>query len=65
MALFIGEVIDMKKNRFANENANEPDNLRIPRIVYPDDILPDENSLSLMSKEAQIAEVKTDGSNPR
>lgn len=52
-------------NRYANENANEPDNLRMPRITYPNDILPDENSLSEMSGDAQRAEVKTDGSNPR
>lgn len=55
----------MRRNRFANENANEPDNMRMPRITYPNDILPDENPLSEMSKEAQRAEVKTDGSNPR
>ena len=53
------------KGRFANENSNEPDSMPMPRIVYPNDILPDENSLSEMSKEAQRAEVKTDGSNPR
>lgn len=54
----------MSKNRYANENTNEPDGLRMPRINYPNDILPDENTLSEMSKEAQCAEVKTDGSNP-
>lgn len=54
-----------KLGRFTNENANEPDNLPRPRIVYPNDILPDENALSEMPKEAQNAEVKTDGSNPR
>lgn len=48
-----------------NENANEPDGMRMPRIVYPNDILPDENDLSEMRRDAQIAEVKTDGSNPR
>ncbi len=53
------------KGRFTNENSNEPDNLRMPRIIYPNDILPDENPLSEMSREAQNAEVKTDGSNPR
>ncbi len=53
------------RNRFANENANEPDSLAMPRITYPNDILPDENPLSEMSKDAQRAEVKTDGSNPR
>jgi hypothetical protein len=53
------------KSRYKNENANEPDHMRIPRIVYPNDILPDENPLSEMSREAQFAEVKTDGSNPR
>ncbi len=55
----------MHKNRYANENSNEPDNMPMPRIVYPNDILPDENSLTEMNKEAQRAEVKTDGSNPR
>ena len=55
----------MKPSRFANENSKTPDGMPMPRIVYPDDILPDENPLSRMSKQAQRAEVKTDGSNPR
>lgn len=55
----------MNKNRFANENSNEPDGMPMPRIVYPNDILPDENPLSQMSEEAQRAEVKTDSGNPR
>ncbi len=55
----------MPKDRFANENSNEPDGMPMPRTVYRNDILPDENSLSELSKEAQRAEVKTDGSNPR
>ena len=52
-------------SRYSNENSNEPDNMPMPRIVYPNDILPDENSLSQMSKEAQRAVVKTDSGNPR
>lgn len=39
--------------------------MSMPRIVYPNDILPDENSLSEMGKQAQDAVVKTEGSNPR
>lgn len=53
------------QGRFVNENSNVPDSLPRPRIVYPNDILPDQNSLSQMPREAQNAEVKTDGSNPR
>ena len=30
----------------------------MPRIVYPNDILPDENPLSEMSREAQVNEVR-------
>jgi len=30
----------------------------MPRIIYPNDILPDENNLSEMSRPAQINEVK-------
>jgi len=55
----------MKPNRYANENMKTPDGMPMPRIIYPNDILPDVNDLTQMSKEAQIAEVKTDGSNPR
>ncbi len=55
----------MRKNRFANENSNNPDSMPKPRIIYPDDILPDENSLTAMSKQAQDAVVKTDSGNPR
>lgn len=55
----------MPRDRFANENMNEPDNLRMPRIVYPNDILPDENPLSEMSRQAEKDEVRSDGSNPR
>lgn len=52
-------------NRFKNENANEPDAMPMPRVVWPNDILPDKNSLSEMSKQAQDAEVKCLSSNPR
>ncbi len=52
-------------DRYNNENSNNPDGMPMPRIVYPNDILPDENALSEMSKEAQRAEVKCSGSNPR
>jgi len=31
---------------------------QMPRIVYPNDILPDENRFSEMSREAQINEVR-------
>lgn len=44
------------KNRFANENLNQPDNMPMPCIVYPNDILPDNNKLSEMSREAMVAE---------
>lgn len=30
----------------------------IPRIIYPNDILPDENPLSEMRREAQVNEVR-------
>jgi hypothetical protein len=46
-----------------SENSSEPEIM--PRIVYPNDILPDENPLSAMSKEAQYDEVKCLSSNPR
>ena len=52
-------------SRFGDENANNPDAMPMPRIVYPNDILPDENPLSQMSKQAQDAEVKCLSSNPR
>jgi hypothetical protein len=52
-------------SRFANENSNNPDDMPMPRIVYPNDILPDENPLSAMSKQAQVAEDKCLSSNPR
>ena len=52
-------------SRYSNENSKTPDGMPMPRIVYPNDILPDENSLSEMSKQAQSAVVKTDSSNPR
>jgi hypothetical protein len=55
----------MKGSRYANENTNNPDGMPMPRIVYPNDILPDENPLSEMSKQAQAAVVKTDSGNPR
>ena len=55
----------MKNGRYANENTNEPDGMPMPRIVYRNDILPDQNSLSEMSKQAQAAVVKTDSGNPR
>jgi hypothetical protein len=55
----------MKDKRFANENTKTPDNMRMPRIIYPNDILPDENDLTQMDREAQYAVEKTDGSNPR
>jgi len=41
------------KSRYANENMNEPDNLEMPRIVWPNDILPDINEFSEMSRQAQ------------
>jgi hypothetical protein len=44
-------------SRYLNENSNNPDGMPMPRIIYPNDILPDENSLSEMSKQAQVAEV--------
>jgi len=44
------------EDRYKNENLNEPDNMPMPRIVYPNDILPDVNSLSEMSREAQVSE---------
>jgi hypothetical protein len=31
---------------------------QMPRIVYPNDILPDENSLTEMSREAQVNVVR-------
>ena len=55
----------MRRERFANENANQPDNQPRPRIVYPNDILPDINSLSEMNHEEQVDEVKCLSSNPR
>lgn len=63
MALSIKEGNDM--SRYSNENSNNPDSMPMPRIVYPNDILPDKNSLSEMSKQAQDAEVKCSGSDPR
>ncbi len=53
------------KNRFKDENALRPDNLKMPRVNWPNDIMPDENPYSEMSREAQDCVVKTDGSNPR
>jgi len=50
-------------SRYSNENSKTPDGMPMPRIVYPNDILPDENSLSEMSKQAQSAVVKTDSNN--
>ncbi len=44
------------EKRYANENLNEPDNLKMPRVTWPNDILPDENPLSEMSREALVAE---------
>jgi hypothetical protein len=52
-------------SRYSNENSKTPDGMPMPRIVWPNDILPDENNLSQMSPEAQAAIVKTSGSNPR
>lgn len=52
-------------NRYANENANEPDDMPMPRTLYPNDVLPDENAITRMSRRAQAAVVKTDSSNPR
>ena len=52
-------------DRYKNENALMPDGQPRPRIVYPNDILPDENKLSQMSEEETHAEVKTLSSNPR
>jgi hypothetical protein len=54
---------DMSRNRFANENAAEKG--KMPRIVYPNDILPDDNSLSEASSESNLAEMKSLTSNPR
>lgn len=54
-----------KENRFFNENTNQPDNQPYPRIVYPNDILPDVNGLSQMRREDQLDEVKCLSSNPR
>lgn len=53
------------RSRFLNENANKPDNLPYPRVTWPNDIMPDENSLSELSSEAQRAVVKTESGNPR
>ena len=50
-------------SRYDNENSSEP--VKMPRIVYPNDILPDENQFSEASKEANRAEVKSLSSNPR
>jgi len=55
----------MPRDRFANENSNNPDGMPMPRVVWPNDIMPDENPLSEMSRQAQNAEVKTDTGNPR
>lgn len=52
-----------KLGRFVSENASEPDVM--PRVNWPNDIMPDENPLSEMSKEAQSLEVKSVSSNPR
>jgi hypothetical protein len=50
-------------NKFGNENASEPNDM--PRVRWPNDIMPDENSLSELSKDAQDREVKAVSSNPR
>lgn len=55
----------MRRDRFKNENALRPDDQPRPRIVYPNDILPDVNSLSEMTRSEQECVVKTVGSNPR
>lgn len=55
----------VKESRFANENMNNPDSMPMPRLVYRNDILPDENNLSLLSKQAQDSEVKCLSSNVR
>jgi hypothetical protein len=52
-------------DRYKNENAKLPDGMPMPRIVWPNDILPDKNNLSQMSKQAQDAVVKALSSNPR
>lgn len=51
------------RNRYANEDASEPNDM--PRIIFPNDIMSDENPYSEMSKEAQELEVKSVSSNPR
>lgn len=51
------------RSRYGNENASQPDDM--PRVNWPNDIMPDENSLSELSKEAQMREVKSVSSNPR
>lgn len=55
----------MSRGRYVDENSNNPDSMPMPRIVYPNDILPDKNSLSEMSSQAQDAEVKCSSGNPR
>ncbi len=44
-------------------NYEEPS--KMPRIIYPNDIMPDENNLSEASSEANRLEVKSLSSNPR
>lgn len=52
-------------NRYKNENMKTPDDMRMPRIIYPNDILPDVNDLTQMDREAQDCVEMTYGSNPR
>lgn len=52
-------------NRYGNENASEPAERDMPRVAWPNDIMPDENSLSELSRDAQAREVKSVSSNPR
>jgi hypothetical protein len=54
--MVIDKRIYLMEKRHANENLNEPDNMPMPRIVYRNDILPDVNNLSEMSREAMVAE---------
>jgi hypothetical protein len=58
----IDKGIYMKKYD-TERNYEEPS--KMPRIIYPNDIMPDENNLSEASSEANRLEVKSLSSNPR
>lgn len=52
-----------REPEFADENTSEPK--KMPRLKYPDDILPDNNEYCMLDKEAIDDEIRSRGSNPR